>query len=113
MIETALLIASLFAIGLYLMMKSNLLNILLGLTVLSNAVNLFILVMSGDPTSKSAPIVDGLDQMRVDPLPQALILTAIVIGFGITAYLVSYVNRVYQEEKTIDLKSIYESKDQP
>ena len=69
---------------------------LLGLTLLSYAVNLF-LVASGRLVVASAPLTDQGLGTYPDPLPQALVLTAIVIGFGMTALLVVLALRAMRE----------------
>ena len=73
--------------GVFLLLRARTFPVLLGLTLLSYAVNLF-LFASGRLVVASAPLTDlGLDSYP-DPVPQALVLTAIVIGFGMTALLV-------------------------
>jgi multicomponent K+:H+ antiporter subunit C len=73
--------------GVFLLLRARTYPVLLGLTLLSYAVNLF-LFASGRLVLASAPLTDlGLDSYP-DPVPQALVLTAIVIGFGMTALLV-------------------------
>jgi len=73
--------------GVFLLLRARTFPVLLGLTLLSYAVNLF-LFASGRLVLASAPLTDlGLDSYP-DPVPQALVLTAIVIGFGMTALLV-------------------------
>lgn len=85
-----LLIASaiglLTAAGVYLVLRARTFPVVLGLTFLSYAVNLFIFASGGLRTG--APPVVGAQATYADPLPQALVLTAIVIGFGMTAYLI-------------------------
>lgn len=87
-----LLIASaiglLAACGLYLMLRPTTFSVVLGLTMLSYAVNALIFV-SGRLDALSPPLVLSGTAGHADPLPQALVLTAIVIGFGMTAYLVA------------------------
>lgn len=73
------------AVGLYLMLRLRTFPVILGLTFLSYAVNLFIFV-SGRLAVNAAPIV-GTTEAPADPLPQALVLTAIVISFGMTAVI--------------------------
>jgi multicomponent K+:H+ antiporter subunit C len=72
--------------GVYLCLRGTTFTVVIGLTLLSYAVNLF-LFASGRLHLNSAPIL-GVSQRIADPLPQALVLTAIVIGFGMTAFLV-------------------------
>jgi multicomponent K+:H+ antiporter subunit C len=85
-------IGFLVAAGIYLMLRARTFDVVIGLTLLSYAVNLFIFVM-GRVMVGAAPIVDAklpatLATMA-DPLPQALVLTAIVISFGMTALLLA------------------------
>jgi multicomponent K+:H+ antiporter subunit C len=72
--------------GLYLMLRARMFPVVLGLTLLSYGVNVF-LFASGRVTGGSAPLLKVLPPPYTDPLPQALVLTAIVIGFGMTAFL--------------------------
>jgi multicomponent K+:H+ antiporter subunit C len=81
----ALIIAVLVSCGVYLLLRSRTFPVILGLTLLSYAVNLFIFVMGRLRTG--APAVIGSSNHYADPLPQALVLTAIVIGFAMTAFL--------------------------
>jgi multicomponent K+:H+ antiporter subunit C len=75
--------------GIYLMLRSRTFDVILGLTLLSYAVNLFIFLMGRVQIGK-LPIIDGRAPTLAnyaDPLPQALVLTAIVISFAMTAVL--------------------------
>lgn len=89
-------IGMLVAGGVYLLLRARTFSVVLGLTLLSYAVNLFIFVM-GRLSPGKPPIVltPGLDY--ADPLPQALVLTAIVIGFGMTAFVLVLAVRARQE----------------
>ncbi|RYI20091.1 MAG: Na+/H+ antiporter subunit C [Acetobacteraceae bacterium] len=78
-------IGLLAAVGLYLMLRQRSFPVILGLTFLSYAVNLF-LFASGRLAQNAAPII-GTRDSYADPLPQALVLTAIVISFGMTAVI--------------------------
>ncbi|WP_295074569.1 Na+/H+ antiporter subunit C [Tabrizicola sp.] len=78
-------IGLLTAVGIYLMLRLRTFPVILGLTFLSYAVNVFIFV-SGRLAVNAAPIVGTIDT-PADPLPQALVLTAIVISFGMTAVI--------------------------
>jgi len=87
--------AGLIGCGVYLLLERSLTRVLIGLILLSNGVNVLFLVASGP--SGGAPIV-GLtppEQMS-DPLPQALVLTAIVITLGTTAFLLALAYRSWQ-----------------
>lgn len=79
-------IGLLAAAGVYLSLRGRTFPVVLGLTFVSYAVNLFIFVAGG--IRLDAPPIVGAAAAMTDPLPQALVLTAIVIGFGMTAYLV-------------------------
>ena len=98
-IDTILLAGFCFGLAVYWLLAGRALRAVFGLTLLSNAANLFLLALSGEPSGKSEPIVSGVGAAPVDPLPQALILTAIVIGFGVTAYLVMLLVRLRREEE--------------
>lgn len=96
----ALLVGLFVAVAAYLMLSRALVRVLLGVVVLGNAVNLLIFV-SGRLTSAAPPIVPKGEATPVgyfaNPLPQALILTAIVIGFAMFAFLIALALRAYQE----------------
>lgn len=105
--ETALLVGILFAGATYLILQRSFVRILFGFVVLSNAANLLVLSMSGRPDDRAAPIVSDPAGALVDPLPQALILTAIVIGFGVVAYLVLLLYRIFLDQKTTNAEELY------
>src|SRR5690606_27012392 len=81
----ALVITVLVSCGVYLLLRARTFPVILGLTLLSYAVNLFIFVMGR--LHSGSPAVIGQADNHADPLPQALVLTAIVIGFAMTAFL--------------------------
>lgn len=97
----------LFAAGLYLMLRRTLGQLIIGLAILSNAANLLIFSM-GRVTTGGTPIVPPGEQVAVegsaDPVPQALILTAIVIGFGILAFFIMLVYRAFQATGSDDVE---------
>ncbi len=102
----------LFAIGLYcLIVKKNLIKKIVGLGIAEYAINLFFILLGYRPGCE-APILDPvIDRTRmvssfVDPLPQALILTSIVIGLGVTALMVALAVRIYEKYKTFDIDEI-------
>ncbi|WP_404471217.1 Na+/H+ antiporter subunit C [Vreelandella venusta] len=74
------------ASGLYLLLRGRTFSIIVGLTLLSYAVNLFLFSTGGLQTHSAAVL--GASETPTDPLPQALVLTAIVIGFAMTAFMV-------------------------
>ena len=91
-IEQAVLIGVLAGTGTYLVLHPSLTRIILGLGLLGNAVNLLILT-SGDGPGE-APII-GREGEFTDPVPQALVLTAIVIGFGVISFLLAMAYRAW------------------
>jgi len=97
--------AALYACGIYLMLERSMTRVLLGFLLVGNATNILILVMSG--RSGEAPIADGQvpESSFADPLPQALVLTAIVITFGVSAFLLALIYRSWrlaQEDDVAD-----------
>jgi multicomponent Na+:H+ antiporter subunit C len=108
-LEAAVLVAVLSACGLYLCLSRRFLRILFGFLMLSNAANLVLLAISGDPTSRKSGTVTAISagSESVDPLPQALILTAIVIGFAVAAYLTVFLYRLYTDRGAATLDSLY------
>ena len=74
------------AVGIYLLLRGRSFSVVLGLSVLGYAVNVFIFTM-GRLWSASPPIL-GAKELLADPLPQALVLTAIVIGFATTGFVI-------------------------
>jgi multicomponent Na+:H+ antiporter subunit C len=110
LLETAILAGLLFGFGIYLILQSSFVRILFGFVLLSNAANLVILAMSGNPAGKDAPIVLDGTGPHVDPLPQALILTAIVIGFGLLSYLVVLLYRIFLDFRTTNAAELFEVK---
>ncbi|MFQ5588958.1 MAG: sodium:proton antiporter [Nitrospiria bacterium] len=101
-----LAIGVLFASGTYLMLQKNILKLVLGLGLISHAANV-ILISSGWIGAGKVPILGKNETASyVDPVPQALILTAIVIGFAALAFLLVLSLRVYRDLKTADLEEI-------
>ena len=100
----AIAIGILAACGIFLMLRPRTFSLVLGLTLFSYAVNLF-LFASGRLKMNAPPLIrEGA--AYTDPLPQALVLTAIVIGFGMTAYLVMLALRALAEsgDDSVDAK---------
>ena len=98
----------LFSIGLYcILRKRNLIKIIIGIAIAEYAVNLFF-VLVGYKMHGRAPIhsPDTAITDMVDPLPQALVLTAIVIGLAVTALIASIAIRVYEKYGTFDITKI-------
>lgn len=98
----------LIGIGLYTVLnKKNLLKIVVGLCLIEYGINLFI-VMVGFRWNGLPPIITSVNDNAkfVDPLPQALVLTAIVIGLATTALMLAIVIRIYKRYGTLDLTEI-------
>ena len=112
-LETAILVGVMFACATYLVLQRSFVKILFGFVILSNAANLLVLSMSGLPEGKAPPIVGHPPQPMVDPLPQALILTAIVIGFGVVAYLVLLLYRLFLDQRTTNAAELYTESENP
>ena len=101
----SVLIGLFFAVSVYLMLSKQLVRMLLGIAILGNAVNLMIFT-AGRLTREVPPLIpeDAYTPAitTANPLPQALVLTAIVISFSFFAYLLVLTFRVYQELGTDD-----------
>lgn len=98
----------LFCIGLYcILRKRNIIKIIIGLGIVEYALNLF-LVLIGYRSHGRAPILasDQIIINMVDPLPQAMVLTTIVIGLALTVVIVSLAIRIYEKYGTFDITKI-------
>ncbi|EID52657.1 Na(+)/H(+) antiporter subunit C [Saccharomonospora xinjiangensis] len=84
----AVAIAGLYAAGFYLLMQRSLMRVIIGITILGHGANLFLQVAGGPPGMPSF-IGEAIPDLMVDPLPQALALTAIVITFALTTFLLA------------------------
>lgn len=97
---------ALFAAGVYLMLRRSMVRLIMGLTLLTYSVNILIF-STGDLTKRSSPIIGETPrEAMADPLPQALILTAIVISFGVLAFTIALGYRASQAVKTDDLDAL-------
>lgn len=92
----SLIIGVLTACGIYLSLRGRTYPVVLGLTLLSYAANLFLLAM-GRLTIGLPPIIAGTAKGYADPLPQALVLTAIVISFAMTAFVIVLALKAFKE----------------
>ncbi len=90
-IVLVLTVGVLYGCGVYLLLQRNLSRIVIGIALLGHGANLLLMLAGGD--AGEAPIVDGGSGPYADPLPQALALTAIVITFGVSAYLLALAHR--------------------
>ena len=91
------------------MLRRSMVKLLIGLTLLSNGANLLIFLL-GRLTRGNPPVIGEdekyLSGLYADPIPQALILTAIVISFGLTAFAIILLKRVYIVNNTDDLDNL-------
>ena len=99
-------------VGLYgVVAKKNIVKIIVGVLIIDYAVNL-LLVLVGYRSNGAAPILARgqgsaeLAKTAVDPLPQAMVLTSIVIGLGLTALMVAMAIRLYEKYHTFDMNDI-------
>ncbi|MFH1868188.1 MAG: sodium:proton antiporter [Candidatus Omnitrophota bacterium] len=100
----------LFCVGLYcILRKRNIIKIIVGIIIAEYAVNLFFILVSYKVGGRS-PIFSQNEAITnmVDPLPQALVLTSIVIGLATTALLVGIAMRIYEKYGTFDITKIRE-----
>jgi multicomponent K+:H+ antiporter subunit C len=95
----SIVIGVLVACGVYLVLRARSFPVVLGLTLMGYGVNVF-LFASGRLVADSAPLALAEVTIHPDPLPQALVLTAIVIGFGMTAYTIVLALKAYGELHT-------------
>ena len=105
----AFVIGGLYAAALYLMLRRSLAQLIIGLALLTNAANLLIFVVGGLSRARPPLIPEGETQPIgpiADPLPQALILTAIVIGFGVLAFAMVLAYRADQVVASDDLDNM-------
>ena len=105
----ALIVGSLYAAGLYMMMRRSIVKLIIGLALLSHGSNLLIFMMGRLVRGHPPVIPVGATRMMEpysDPVPHALILTAIVIGFGLQAFAVVLIRQVYQTVGTDDLDEL-------
>jgi len=102
----AIVVAVLFGVGFYQIMRRSLLKVILGLLLIGHAANLLVFTAAGLQRGP-APIIAREDMTppvaTSDPLPQALVLTAIVISFGLSAFILVLFRRVYDAIGTDDL----------
>ena len=85
----------LFSVGTYLILQRMLSRVIIGLGLISHGANLLIMLAGSGPAAPPVLTGDGSVAAVADPLPQAMVLTAIVITFGITAFLLALALRSY------------------
>jgi len=98
--------------------QKNIIKIIVGFTILNTGINI-LMVSLGYVRGKTAPIIDDtvaqvgnhdVSASVVDPVPQALVLTAIVIGFGVTALMLAYAMKLYNAKKTLEINKFNDLK---
>ncbi|MCD6028074.1 MAG: Multisubunit Na+/H+ antiporter MnhC subunit [Thermomicrobiales bacterium] len=106
----SLAVAVLIGTGSYLLLKHDLVRVVIGILLISNGANLFI--MSSGLSRGAAPVYPlPADGEIADPLVQAMTLTAIVITFGVAALLLSLIYRVYVAHATLDTDTLAEAEE--
>ncbi|HLS60540.1 MAG TPA: Na(+)/H(+) antiporter subunit C [Virgibacillus sp.] len=107
----SVLIGIIFTVSVYLFLSRSLIRVVLATVILSHGVHLLLLTMSGLQRG-AAPLLSLEAGSYTDPLPQALVLTAIVISFGVTSLLLVMAYRTYKEHNTDDLEQLRGSADE-
>ncbi len=106
----ALALGLLFALGTFLVLRRDVVRVVWGVAIISQAANLYLVTMgfglTGQEGADAPVLTGGASAPFADPLVQALVLTAIVIGFGTTAFALVLTFRVYEENGTIDLAEL-------
>lgn len=112
----AVTVGALFAFGTFLLLRDDLVKVVWGLFLYTQGANLFLIAMGAiqEGTADTVPILAGSEASPPDtgdPFVQALVLTAIVINFGITAFALALSYRAYQENGTLDVTAWAMSED--
>ena len=102
----AVALGALATVGTFLLLRRDVVRVVWGVVILGQTANVYLVTMGG--LTGTAPIVEhgGETAAVTDPLVQALVLTAIVIGFGTTAFALVLTYRLYQEHGTLDLREL-------
>ena len=104
-----IIIGLLYAAGIYMILRRSLVKLFIGLILLGNGVNLLIFLL-GRITKGNPPIIDEhmktFEAAYADPVPQALVLTAIVISFGLQSFAIVLIKRVYKVVNTDDMDEL-------
>ncbi|QQK79649.1 Na(+)/H(+) antiporter subunit C [Salicibibacter cibi] len=101
----SIVVGTFFMVGTYLIMTRSLIRVVVGINILSHSTHLLLLTMAGLKTG-APPLLNRGEEAFTDPLPQALILTAIVISFGVTAFTIVLAYRTYKVHRTDDLEQL-------
>ena len=110
-LAVAATVGALFALGTFLLLRDDLVKVVWGLSIITQAANVYLIAMGGiqEGTHDLVPILShhgGGEETAAtaDPLVQALVLTAIVISFGMTAFALVLSYRAYQENGTMNVR---------
>jgi multicomponent Na+:H+ antiporter subunit C len=110
----AFMVGVLYAAGIYMILRRSLVKLIIGLILLGNGANLLIFLL-GRITKGHPPIIPAESKVFLetyaDPVPQALILTAIVISFGLQSFAIILIKRAYKVVKTDDLDQMNTTKE--
>jgi len=110
----AILIGVLYAAGIFMMLRRSMVKLLIGIILLGNGANMLIFLLGRITKGKPPVIPDELKSLTdvyADPIPQALILTAIVISFGLQAFAIILLKQVYNVSHTDDLDNLNTTED--
>ena len=107
----AAVVGALFALGTFLVLRRDLVRVVWGVAVISQAANVYLIAMGGvapgdHDTVPVLAVHGGETPVTADPVVQALVLTAIVISFGTTAFALALTFRVHQENGTMDVTEL-------
>ncbi len=105
----SLLVGAMFSAAIYLLLRRSVVDLIFGLLLLSHAANLLVFTAGGVQYGSPPLVWHVAGEDMADPLPQALVLTAIVIGFALVAFAVVLVARLCTAEKTDDAEEITRS----
>ena len=106
----AILIGLLYSTGVYLILRRSIVKFIIGIILMSNATNLLVFLSAGILPGSPAFSDGNVDKMmQADPLPQALVLTAIVIGFGIVAFTLALKYKFFKLTGTDDLDQLQQT----
>ena len=104
----AILIGVLFAAGVFCLLRRSIVKLVIGVVLISQGANLLVLTCGGLIAGRPALVPEGAtapEPPYADPLPQAMVLTAIVIGFGLMAFLLALVCRAHQSVGSDDMNA--------
>jgi len=104
----AILVGFLYAAGVYMVLRRSIVKFIIGIILLSNATNLLVFLSAGITPGNPVFLSDQIanKQAFADPLPQALVLTAVVIGLGIVVFTIALKYKFFEVTGTDDLDQL-------